>query len=289
MDDSARIIDVGYGGKQRAVGAWLRGGDTLVDCGSQACLDALIAGLGDERPSRLLLTHIHFDHAGAAGALVRMWPELEVWVHPLGAPHLVDPTRLVGSARRVFGEHFDGLVGEVVPVPEANIRLIDDGALLGDFEAAWTPGHARHHVAFLDRRSGVCYPGDVAGVALAPGVVIPPTPPPDIDLDAWRASLARVAAWSPASFALPHFGAVEDAPGHLRLISQALDRHEAWARRGADVFQRELVAWLGERIPPQVAADYSFVALGGPSAAGLIRWLERSGQAADSPSDPPTT
>jgi glyoxylase-like metal-dependent hydrolase (beta-lactamase superfamily II) len=287
MDPAARIIDVGYGGKQRAVGAWLVQ-DTLIDCGSQACIQTLLAGLGDARPHRLLLTHIHFDHAGAAGALAARWPDLEIWVHPLGARHLVDPTRLVDSARRVFGARFEMLVGDVVPVPQANIHLLEDGAQIGDFASAWTPGHARHHVAFLDRRSGVCYPGDVAGVALAPGVVIPPTPPPDIDLVAWRASLERITAWDPTAFALPHFGAIEDAPAHLRLIADALDRHEAWAREGTEIFERELAAWLGERLPPEVAGDYSFVALGAPSAEGLVRWLERSAQAEGSEREPTT-
>jgi glyoxylase-like metal-dependent hydrolase (beta-lactamase superfamily II) len=273
---SARIVDVRYGGRPMVMGAWLSG-DTLIDCGPTAGLDALLQGLGQHRPRQLLLTHIHFDHAGAAGALVARWPELEVFVHPRGAPHLIDPTRLVASARRVFGESFDGLVGEVVPVPEANLHRIEDGERIGRFSSAWTPGHASHHVAFLDRDSGMAYPGDVAGVRLASGVVIPPTPPPDIDLDAWRSSLDVLEAWRPERLALPHFGPVEDPPAHLAQLREALDRHEHWAREGEEVFVEQLVSYLRARMGESEAEDSEFIALARPSAHGLSRWLERAG------------
>ncbi|HUA10731.1 MAG TPA: MBL fold metallo-hydrolase [Solirubrobacteraceae bacterium] len=270
--EPAQIIDVRYGGRERAVGAWLAG-DALIDCGPQACTPELLRGLAGRRPRRLLLTHIHFDHAGAAGELVRRWPDLEVWVHPRGARHLVDPARLVASARRVYGASFERLVGDVIPVPAANIKLIDDGAEVAGYRSAWTPGHAWHHVAFHDPGSGDCFPGDIAGVCLAPGIVIPPTPPPDIDLDAWRSSLGVVERWQPARLLLPHFGAVDDAAAHFALIREALDRHEMWAREGEEAFVAKLASWLGERLPPRGADDYSSVALAGPSAAGLSRWL----------------
>jgi len=272
MGDAPENLDVGYDGRPHTMGAWLDG-ETLIDCGPQSCVERLMQRLDGRRPRRLLLTHIHFDHAGAAGELVRRWPELEVWVHPRGAPHLIDPTRLVDSARRVFGERFERLVGDVVPVPAENIHLIDDGATIAGYASAWTPGHAWHHVAFVDRESRVCYPGDVAGVRLAPGVVIPPTPPPDIDLDAWRASLDTIERWRPSRLALPHFGPVEDPAEHLALVREALDRHERWAREGEERFVQELAASLGERLPAAGAEDYSFIALAGPSAAGLVRWL----------------
>lgn len=270
--ERAEIIDVRYGGRERAVGAWLAG-DTLIDCGPEVCSAELLKGLAGRRPRRLLLTHIHFDHAGATGELVRRWPDLEVWVHPRGAVHLVNPERLVASARRVYGESFDRLVGNVVPVPPSNINVLEDGTTLGCYDSAWTPGHASHHVAFHDRKSGDCYPGDVAGVCLAPGIVIPPTPPPDIDLDAWRRSLDVVEAWRPRRLLLPHFGAIDDVAGHIVLVREALDRHEAWAREGEDAFVAHLSAWLAERVPAKNAQDYSSVALARPSAAGLSRWL----------------
>jgi glyoxylase-like metal-dependent hydrolase (beta-lactamase superfamily II) len=272
---SARIIDVRYGGRPMVMGAWLSD-ETLIDCGPTAGLDALVEGLGEHRPKQLLLTHIHFDHAGAAGALVARWPDLEVFVHPRGAPHLIDPTRLVASARRVFGESFDGLVGEVVPVPEANLHTIEDGAQIGRFSAAWTPGHASHHVAFRDCDSGTVYPGDVAGVRLASGVVIPPTPPPDIDLDAWRSSLEVLEAWHAERLALPHFGLVAEPARHLAQMREALDRHERWAREGEEAFVEQLVSYLRARMGESEANDNEFIALAGPSARGLVRWLERA-------------
>lgn len=271
---SAEIVELRYGGRTGALGAWVDG-ETLIDCGPSACLPALLQGLGERRPKRLLLTHIHFDHAGAAGALVARWPELPVFVHPRGAPHLIDPSRLVASARRVFGKRFDSLLGDVVAVPEANVHTIADGETIAGFRAAWTPGHAKHHVAFLHEDSRWAYPGDVAGVRLAPGVVIPPTPPPDIDLDAWRASLDVLESWDPRRLALPHFGRVEDPAAHLRQLRDAIDRHEGWAREGEQAFVEHLSEYLRARMPAGAAEDYNFTALAAPSGAGLRRWLER--------------
>lgn len=271
---SAEVIDLHYGGRAGGLGAWMDG-ETLIDCGPSAGLPALLQGLGERRPERLLLTHIHFDHAGAAGALVARWPELPVFVHPRGAPHLIDPSRLVASARRVFGERFDSLLGDVVAVPEANVHTIADGETIAGFRAAWTPGHARHHVAFLHEDSRWAYPGDVAGVRLAPGVVIPPTPPPDIDLNAWRASLDVLEDWDPRRLALPHFGLVEDPASHLGQLRDAIDRHEGWAREGKQAFVEHLSEYLRARMPEGAAEDYNFTALAEPSAAGLRRWLER--------------
>jgi glyoxylase-like metal-dependent hydrolase (beta-lactamase superfamily II) len=272
---SAEIIDLRYGGRAGALGAWLAE-DVLIDCGPSACVEELIAGLGERRPRQLLLTHIQFDHAGAAGALVERWPDLSVFVHPRGAPHLIDPSRLLKSARRVFGERFDALLGEVIPVPQANLHELADGQRVGRFLAAWTPGHANHHIAFLDEDSRWAYPGDVAGVRLAGDIVIPPTPPPDIDLDAWRSSLQTLEGWSPERLALPHFGLVRAPAEHLEQLREALDRHERWAREGEEAFVEQLSGWLRERLPAGAAEDYNFTALARPSAAGLRRWLARA-------------
>lgn len=171
----ARIIDLGYDGRPRTVGAWLCG-DVLIDCGPGSGLPQLLEGLGDRPPRALLLTHVHLDHAGAAGALVERWPRLPVYIHPRGAPHLADPSRLVASARRVFGERLEELLGEVLPVPEANLRTIADGEQIGALRCAWTPGHASHHVAFLETDSGVAFCGDLAGVRLEGDVVVPHAP-----------------------------------------------------------------------------------------------------------------
>lgn len=271
---STEILDLRYDGRAGLLGAWMCG-DVLIDCGPSACLPELLRALGDRRPRQLLLTHIHFDHAGATGALVERWPDLEVFVHPRGAQHLMDPSRLVLSARRVFGDSFERLVGDVVAVPETNLQTIEDGQEIGRFRAAWTPGHASHHVAFLEKGTGLAFTGDVAGVRLSSGLVFPPTPPPDIDLRAWRTSLDLLTAWRPERLALPHFGLVEDPESHLAQMREALDRHERWAREGEDVFVDRLMEHMRARMPESEAEDYAFIALARAGAMGLRRWIER--------------
>ncbi len=275
------VIDLRYDGRPGILGAWICG-DVLIDCGPSACFEQLLEGLAGRTPRRLLLTHIHFDHAGAAGALLQRWPELEIYVHPVGAPHLTDPSRLLRSARRVFGDSFERLVGDVVAVPAERLHVIEDGERIGRFESAWTPGHASHHIAYLERDTGVAFPGDVAGVRLSRGPVFPPTPPPDIDLRAWRRSLRVLADWRPERLALPHYGSIEDVEAHLAELAEALDRHERWAAEGEEAFVARLAEHLRARIPAETAEAYEFIALARPSAAGLRRSIEqqRAGDAA---------
>lgn len=270
----ARIIDLRYDGRPRTVGAWLCG-DVLIDCGPGACLQSLLEGLGDSAPRALLLTHVHLDHAGAAGALVERWPQLPVYVHPRGAPHLADPARLVASTRRVFGGRLEELLGEVLPVPEGNLHTIDDGQAIGALRSLWTPGHASHHVAFLEPDSGLAFCGDLAGVRLHEDVVVPPTPPPEVDLDAWRDSLQRLQQGRPRALALAHYGLVDRPGEHIAAMREALTRHERWAAEGEEAFLASLESYLRERMPAGAVEDYMFVALARPSAAGLQRWLAR--------------
>jgi glyoxylase-like metal-dependent hydrolase (beta-lactamase superfamily II) len=178
-----RLIDVRHRGRPRVIGCWVVD-DLLIDPGPTSCLDTLLAGLDGLTPRALLLTHIHLDHAGVSGSLVERWPELQVFVHERGAPHLIDPARLLESARRLYGENMDPWWGEVVPVPEANLRVLGGGERIidGTFEVAYTPGHASHHVAYL--HEGTAFVGDVGGVRIDPdSLTIPPTPPPDIDIE----------------------------------------------------------------------------------------------------------
>jgi glyoxylase-like metal-dependent hydrolase (beta-lactamase superfamily II) len=196
----------------------------LVDPGPQSCEARLLEGLGDWVPERILLTHIHFDHAGATGSLLRRWPDAEVWVHERGAPHLADPDRLVASARRIYGDDFDRLWGEVVPVPERSLRVLRGGESIDGWDDAYTPGHASHHVSYRHQDSNWVFPGDTCGVRLPDGdLLLPPTPPPDIDLDAWRASLDAIEAWEPATLAVTHFGDYGDVASHLTRLRAALD------------------------------------------------------------------
>src|SRR5665213_2384867 len=148
-----RPIDVRHRDHERVVCVWLIG-DVLVDCGPGARLETLLEELGDVRPRALMLTHIHLDHAGAAGALVKHFPALEVWVHERGAPHLVDPTRLLASATRLYGDEMDTLWGPMLAVPEPNVHVLRGGELLEGLEVAYTPGHASHHVSYLHRARG---------------------------------------------------------------------------------------------------------------------------------------
>ena len=226
-----RAIDVFHEGLEHVICAW-QVDDVIVDPGPESTSDTLLDALGDEEPRALLLTHIHFDHAGAAGALVRRWPDLEVWVHERGARHLADPARLVASAKRLYGEEFDRLWGEVVPIPAKNLRVLRGGESEDGWDVAYTPGHASHHVSFRHADSGWVFAGDTAGVRLPPGeLLLAPTPPPDFDLAAWQASIDTLEAWEPQTLAITHFGDYHDVAAHLDRLREALARWSELAGR----------------------------------------------------------
>jgi len=230
-------LDVRFGGIERVICCW-RIADVLVDPGPESSLPALLDALGGGfRPRALLLTHIHLDHAGAAGALVERWPDLEVYVHERGAPHAIDPSKLLASAGRLYGEEsMKRLWGEVLPVPAERVHTLAGGETLalgeaGRFRVAYTPGHASHHVCFLHEDSGRAFVGDMAGVRIPPAhVTIAPTPPPDVDVEAWDASLETIAAWRPASLALTHFGEVEAVDEQLEAVRASLHELAGLAR-----------------------------------------------------------
>lgn len=217
-----RLIDVEHLGRDRVIGSWLVDG-VLIDPGPESSIETLLAKLGDERPHALLLTHIHFDHAGASGALVERWPDLRVYVHEKGARHMADPERLVASARQIWGEDFDRLWGRVVPVPEDNLEVLEGGESIEGFDVEYTPGHAKHHVSYFHRDTGHAYVGDMAGVRIPPtGIVRAPTPPPDIDVEAWLDSVDRIEARQPSAIVITHFGRIDDVPGQLAAVRAAL-------------------------------------------------------------------
>jgi glyoxylase-like metal-dependent hydrolase (beta-lactamase superfamily II) len=227
-----RVIDVMHLGRPHVIGCWEADG-VLVDPGPESSLQTVIEAIGDERPRAVLLTHIHLDHAAATGAMVRRWPELEVYVHERGAPHLVDPSKLLASAERLYGDRLSYLWGEILPVPEENVRALCGGETVLGMRVAYTPGHASHHVAYFHEESGTAFTGDVAACRIPPSrLIVPPTPPPDIDVEIWEASLDTVAAWGPQRLALTHFGAVEDdVPGHLERVRARLREEAELARR----------------------------------------------------------
>ena len=270
------LIDLHFGSAPQAIGVYLvdtDDGPALFDCGPSSTLDALEAGLAGHGLAvtdvkHLLLSHIHLDHAGAAGSLVRRSPELTVWVSPIGRPHVIDPSRLERSARRLYGDMFDPLWGELAPVPEQNVRVAH-GDVLG-WDAFPTPGHASHHVSYL--RDGTLLAGDAAGVRI-PGAayVLPVCPPPDITVEGWHETIGEIRRRAPERLALIHFGVHEDVGSHLDRLEAELDR---WAERVRDgMSQQDFVATaradLGER-----ADVYDRVAPLWQSYLGMQRYWE---------------
>ncbi len=236
------FIDLNFRGSDRVIAtAVLTGPDgvTLVDPGPTSCLPALEAGLRERgltlRDVRaLLLTHIHLDHAGAAGTIVERVPPIRVHVHERGAPHMVDPAKLLASATRLYGDQMAALWGAFLPVPAASVTVLQGGERLAvagtKLQVAYTPGHAKHHVSYLDETSGVAYVGDTGGIRAIGDYLIAPTPPPDIDLAAWRESLSVIEAWQPVSLFLTHFGAVTPAKAHLARFRETLTAQAEAAR-----------------------------------------------------------
>ena len=212
-------------------------GVTLIDPGPTSSLENLRRALGakgiDLRDIRqILLTHIHLDHAGATGTLLSGNPEIEVFVHARGAPHLVDPRKLIASAGRLYGQDMDRLWGDIAPVPAAAIHVLVGGERIASagrwLDVAYTPGHASHHVSFFEASSGIAFVGDTAGVRRGSGVyVMPAAPPPDIDLELWRESERRILEWGPDTLFLTHFGPYHGARPHFQ---QMMDRVVAWSR-----------------------------------------------------------
>ena len=276
-------LDLLHLGRERVIGAYLletEDGLALFDCGPSTCVSALKERLserglelGDIR--HLLLSHIHLDHAGAAGTLVREHPALQVHVSPIGAPHLLDPSRLERSARRLYGDEFDTLWGELAPVPPENVHETEDRVL--GLECFASPGHASHHVCYLDA-DGTLWAGDAAGVRVQPSsFVLPPTPPPEFDLDTWERTLNEIEARGPERLALIHFGVADDPAGHL---AELRGRLRSWTERvgeGAseEEFEAAALAELGDDAPPYEQAMPFW-----QSYAGLRRYWDKRREAA---------
>jgi glyoxylase-like metal-dependent hydrolase (beta-lactamase superfamily II) len=276
-------LDLLHLGRERVIGVYLLETDdglALFDCGPSTCVPALKdrlrehgLELGDVR--HLLLSHIHLDHAGAAGVLVREHPALQVHVSPIGAPHLVDPSRLERSARRLYGDEFDGLWGELAPVPLGNVHETADRVL--GLECFPSPGHASHHVCYLDA-DRTLWAGDAAGVRVQPSrFVLPPTPPPEFELDTWERTLDEIEARRPERLALIHFGVADDPAEHLAELRRRLP---AWTDRvgeGAseEEFEAAALAELGADAPPYEQAMPFW-----QSYAGLRRYWDKRREAA---------
>ena len=294
-------LDLNFLGVPRVIATAVlhdRGGVALIDPGPSTTLAALKAGLGaagialaDVRA--LVLTHIHLDHAGASGTLVRENPRLRVYVHERGAPHLVNPEKLLASAARLYGDDMDRLWGEVLPVPETALIVLkgEERIQAGgrDLEVAYTPGHASHHVSFFNADTGIAFVGDTAGVRLNPGgYVMPATPPPDVDLDQWRTSLDRIGRWRPETLFITHFGPHAASAAHISEFVEQLEWsasmvHRLLAGEGSDEdrearFSDEIRRGLRRRTSDADARAYEVAGRFDLSWLGLARyWRKRTG------------
>jgi glyoxylase-like metal-dependent hydrolase (beta-lactamase superfamily II) len=275
-------IDLHHQGADRVVGAYLLDtddGPALFDCGPSSCVGALKAGLAERSADlrdirHLLLSHIHLDHAGAAGVLVREHPGLQVHVSAIGAPHLVDPERLERSARRLYGDTFDSLWGELAPVPAENVHAVGE-CVLG-LESFPSPGHASHHVCYVGT-DGTLYAGDAAGVRIEPHrAVLPPTPPPEFDPDGWEGTLAEIERRAPERLALVHFGVADDVDRHLAELRRRLGE---WVERvGRGVSEEEFAQAAREDLREDGETDvweYERAMPFWQSYAGLKRYSEK--------------
>jgi glyoxylase-like metal-dependent hydrolase (beta-lactamase superfamily II) len=276
-------LDLEHLGHERVIGVYLletAEGPALFDCGPATCVPVLKQrlrerGLELQDVPHLLLSHIHLDHAGAAGVLLREHPGLRVHVSPVGAPHLVDPSRLEKSARRLYGDEFDRLWGELAPVPQENVLTTGDRVL--GLECFPSPGHASHHVCYLDA-DGTLYAGDAAGVRIQPSrFVLPPTPPPEFDPEAWESTLDDIERRAPERLALIHFGVADDPPEHLTQLRERLRDWTSLVGKGAgqEEFERTAAAHLGHDAPPYEQAMPLW-----QSYAGLRRYWDKRREAA---------
>jgi glyoxylase-like metal-dependent hydrolase (beta-lactamase superfamily II) len=247
-----QYVDLNFLGRPHAIATGVISGageHALVDPGPTSCLDRLEEGLQArgvrlQEVTHLLLTHIHLDHAGAAGTIVKRHPHIQVLVHERGAKHMIDPGKLLESATRLYGNDMDRLWGEFLAVPTAHVRVLRGGEQVSvagrTFEVAYTPGHASHHVSYFDPASGVAFVGDTAGICIDGGYILPPTPPPDIDVEAWEQSADAIERWQPRTLFLTHFGPSPFPPAtHLQTLIDHLHTtstiaRQALAEQGSD-------------------------------------------------------
>jgi len=296
-------IDLNFCDTPKSIATGVYAGDAgavLIDPGPGSCIDTLRAslaaqGIGVGDIESILITHIHLDHAGATGLLVRDNPRIRVFVHEKGAPHVVDPSKLINSANQLWGvEGVARLWGQVIPVPESNLHVLGERARITaggrTFDVRYTPGHASHHVSYFDDRSGLAWAGDTAGLRFTSKVfTLPPTPPPDIDLEAWRDSLAKIRDWKPETVFITHFGPYGGAAAHLDHIETSLRDVADMARRAIQTdasdeakyeqFKEDVFAYVRGAVDEQEMRPLEFV---GPlefNWRGLVRYWKKKGLA----------
>lgn len=270
-------------------------GLALVDPGPSSCLDTLRAALAARGYALadvrwILLTHIHLDHAGATGTLMREAPNARVLVHERGVTHLVDPSKLIESATRLYGDQMAPLWGEIAPVPSGRIDAIGErgsGRVAGhDVEIAYTPGHAWHHVSYWLPSARLAFVGDTAGMCRPGGsAVLPLTAPPDTDLEAWRDSTQRILAWDPDGLFLTHFGPHRSPRVHYQALWRQMDLWRAGVAatlrgEGDDAgrierFGARVLEELSHTVPKAEADAYALAGRFDLSWMGLARYLRK--------------
>ena len=296
-----RTIDLNFMRTERVIASFLLLGEdggsaAIVETGPTTCLDSLTAGLKEngaspEDVNAVFVTHIHLDHAGASGHLAQVLPNATFYVHEVGYQHLADPSKLVKSAARIYGERMDELWGEARPVPEDRLEVLGDGAEReaagGVLVAHDTPGHAYHHLAFLEPESGALFAGDVAGIRL-PGqsYVRPPTPPPEIDVEAWIGSINAIRRIGPSSLRPTHFGSYDDVERHLGELEQRLQDWLLFVEgqmdegAGREEISEELkikgdAEMIAEGAPPGESERYDLAGSYEMLTDGLMRYVSR--------------
>ncbi len=258
----ANLVDTMHLGHDRVIGAWEVRPGVIADPGPGSTVETLLEGVEAE-PRVLLLTHIHLDHAGASGVLARRFPDLQVFVHEVGAPHVIDPSRLLKSAKRLYGDEMEKLWGEVAPVPEQQVTILRGGEEVEGLDVHYAPGHARHHVVYHDPESGDAFTGDVAGVRVPPSdLAAAPTPPPEVEVEVWIESIQMLRSLEPTRLCMTHFGENDDVEGQLARVEAWLkdaaeesshddpDRFAEWLHARFDAEGGEVAVRLRQAMPP---------------------------------------
>jgi len=301
--NSITTLDNLWMGRPRSIAAGLLESDghgAIVDPGPGSTLETLrqqlrARGISVGNLDAILLTHIHLDHGGATGALVRENPGLAVYVHKNGAPHMIDPSKLLASAQRLWPNDLHQLFGETLPVPAENLRVLEGGEMLmlgsRQVEVVYTPGHASHHVSYFEKTEGVAFVGDTAGVRIeGNSFAMPATPPPDIDVGIWDTSFAAILERKPTRLFLTHFGCSDNPSEHILLFRERLHRWAALTMEilrtatsdsaAMEAFMAATYAEISEHLPAGEADHYAFSAGLNLSFLGLARYLRKRASAA---------
>lgn len=305
----AAFIDLNWSGHPRSIAAALLRSENhaaLIDPGPASTLSTLreqLAGLGLSVPdlNAILLTHIHLDHAGSTGALVRENPRLKVYVHSRGAAHMIDPSNLLRSASRLYGNEMERMFGEFQPVPADNLQALDGGEIIAlgarQLRVLYTPGHASHHVTYFDPAEGIAFVGDAAGISInGHSFILPATPPPDISLELWENSLDAIANLHARRLFLTHFSFSDHPALHIDSYRERLRR---WRDLSANIlarnldekdsvhyFAQEIAAEAAQFLSPEEISHYVFNGALHLSWLGLARYHRKRAQAPPQPVSP---